>query len=519
MFKKTYVFLLSFLLINNAFAQIDGDNIFSTPQIIDVQLTFSQTGYWDSLVLNYATETYMKADLTLTDNTGTYTFNEVGVRLKGNSSYSHPNDKKSFKIDFNKYVAGQNYDGLKKLNLNNGFKDPTLMREKVFFDICREAGVAAPRANFANVTMNGALKGFYAVIEQIDDQFLDWNILDDDGNLFKAGSNFGGGGGGGGGGGTPADLMDYGSAQSSYTARYELKSNETANDWTDLIDFIDFINNSSDADFEANLPNKLELTEYLRSAALDNLFSSLDSYMGSARNYYLYHNETTDKWEWIKWDGNGTFGSYTNVVNTITNLPLNYANNDRPLLNRIFSNPTLYQAYLVEVCDITSNYFNSTHMDAMIDGYKTLIQASVYADNNKMYTNNDFDTNINSNLTGVGPGPVGETIYGLKSLVTAKSSFVSGAINCAAIVNTSEILIINPLIFPNPTQNTTKITWENNTVNTVEVYNVVGKLVFSENTENQSELMLNVSNFQSGVYFVNLKTDNQTITSKLIVRE
>jgi hypothetical protein len=31
--------------------------------------------------------------------------------------------------------------------------------------------------------------------------------------------------------------------------------------------------------------------------------------------------------------------------------------------------------------------------------------------------------------------------------------------------------------------------------------------------------MLNVSNFQSGVYFVNLKTDNQTITSKLIVRE
>ena len=518
MFKKIYVFLLSFMLMSNVFAQIDGDNIFATDQIIDVQLTFSQTGYWDSLVLNYATETYMKADLTLTDMTGTYTFNDVGVRLKGNSSYNHPNNKKSFKIDFNKYVDGQNYDGLKKLNLSNCFKDPTLMREKVFFDICRDAGVAAPRANFANVQMNGVLKGFYTVVEQIDDQFLDWKILDDDGNLFKAGANFGGGGGGGGGGGTtPADLVDYGSAQSSYTARYELKSNETANDWTDLIDFIDFINNSTDADFQADLHTKLELTEYLRSVALDNLFSNLDTYTGSARNYYLYHNETSDKWEWIKWDANESFGSCTNGVNTITNLPLNYANSDRPLLSRIFNNTTLYQTYLVEVCDITSNYFNSTYIDAMIDSYKTLIQSSVYADNNKMYSNNDFNTNINSNLGGGGGPGGGGTTYGLKSFVQARSSFVSGAIDCATIVNTNEILTANARVFPNPTNGLTSITWADNAVNAVEVYDVVGKLVFSQNTENQSELILNVSNFESGVYFVNLKTENQTITSKLVV--
>ena len=356
MSKQIYLFLFAFISMNASFAQIDGDNIFATPQIVDIQLTFSQTSYWDSLVANYATTTYMKADLTLTDNTGTYTFNDVGVRLKGNSSYSHPNNKKSFKIDFNEYTSGQNYDGLKKLNFSNCFKDPTLMREKVFFDVCRDAGVPAPRANFANVTINGVATGFYTVVEQIDDQFLDWRILDDDGNLFKAGDNFGAGGGGGG-GGTPADLVDYGSAQSSYTDRYELKTNETANDWTDLIDFIDFINNSSDTDFEANLHTRLELTEFLRSAALDNLFSNLDSYTGSARNYYLYHNLTTGKWEWIKWDGNETFGSYTNGVNTITNLPLNYSNSDRPLLNRIFNNPTLYQTYLIELCDIANKLF------------------------------------------------------------------------------------------------------------------------------------------------------------------
>ena len=117
-------------------------------------------------------------------------------------------------IDFNKYISGQNYDGLKKLNFAATDLDPqTSMREKLFFDACREAGVP-PRASFANVTFNSEAWGFYTVVEQIDDQFLDWAIEEDSGNLFKAGDNFGGGGSGGGGGGStppPQTLTDYGS--------------------------------------------------------------------------------------------------------------------------------------------------------------------------------------------------------------------------------------------------------------------------------------------------------------------
>ena len=183
MYKGLLLFLITVFSLSVK-AQIDGDNIFGEDQVITIELNFNQVSFWDSLEVNYESSVYMKADLTLTDASGVSTFQDVGVRLKGNSSYSHPNDKKSFKIDFNKYTSGQNYDGLKKLNLSNGFKDPSIMREKVFFDVCREVGVPAPRASFANVYFNGTLWGFYTVIEQIDDQFLDWKILDDDGNLL-----------------------------------------------------------------------------------------------------------------------------------------------------------------------------------------------------------------------------------------------------------------------------------------------------------------------------------------------
>ena len=56
-------------------------------------------------------------------------------------------------------------------------------------DLCEDAGILAPRSAFAEVRY-GEAWGFYTVVEQVDDQFLDRSIGDDDGMLFKAGSNF-----------------------------------------------------------------------------------------------------------------------------------------------------------------------------------------------------------------------------------------------------------------------------------------------------------------------------------------
>ncbi|MFK7785930.1 MAG: hypothetical protein AB8B56_12480, partial [Crocinitomicaceae bacterium] len=63
--KTALVALLSTLSISS-FAQIEGDSIFATDQVMTIELDFSQTGYWDSLVDNYATSTYMSADMTIT---------------------------------------------------------------------------------------------------------------------------------------------------------------------------------------------------------------------------------------------------------------------------------------------------------------------------------------------------------------------------------------------------------------------------------------------------------------------
>lgn len=46
----------------------------------------------------------------------------------------------------------------------------------------------------------------------------------------------------------------------------------------------------------------------------------------------------------------------------------------------------------------------------------------VYADDNKMYSSADFDTNIEADLSGGGGGPMGGQTYGLKPFVTNRAT-------------------------------------------------------------------------------------------------
>ena len=500
------IYCLFFSLYSNA--QIEGANLFSTDQVATISLDFPQTDFWQQLEYNYDNidvngSVYILANLTLTDVTGTYVFDSVGVRLKGNSSGMHPGDKKSFKIDFNKYISGQNYDGLKKLNFSNGFKDPTFMREKLFFDLCRERGVPAPRANYANVLYNGQAWGFYTMIEQIDDQFLDWRIGDDDGNLFKAGSNFDGGDG-------EASLVYMGTNQSSYESSYELKSNEDDNDWSDLIEFISFINNASDADFENGLPERIDMGPFLSSVAFNSLFSNLDTYTLSARNYYLYHNMSTDQWEWIKWDANETFGSYGFGVQTpMEELDIDFFDGNRPLLERVFDNEFFMSHYTSEICLLLNTVFNPSYLNPIIDSYKSLIQSHVYADQNKMYSNTEFDTNIEINIGGGGPGgggpggggPGGGTTYGLKSFVQNRYNYLSSVVSCEEYAELESITQNNIQIYPNPVSSSFNIKGLKYYPSSYSVVGINGVLLRSGIIyhENQD---IDISDLQSNMYFL-----------------
>lgn len=428
------------------------DSLFDVDQVVEVHLTFSDPDFWTTLVTYYNNDQgqELMGSVTITDQTGTWTYDSVSVALKGNSSYNHPGNKKSFKLDLND-LSDQKFHGMTKLHFNNCWSDPTFMREKIFFDYCQEQGIRAPRVQYANIHMNGTLWGFYNMVEAVDKEFLDRHIDDDAGNLFKAADNFGMGGGGGG-GAAEADLKWYGTDQADYADRYELKTNETVNDWSDLLDLLDMLNNAPDAYLETNFPARWNWHDLLRSLALDNLFGNLDAYIHSARNYYLYHDATNDEWQWIHWDGNMAFGSYPAQGQNALTLSPTYVAANRPLMTRLMAIDPFHRDYLNEYCWAKENFTNA-YLDPRIDSIVTMIQPHVAADPNKQYTLAQFTTNITSDITVQGGGGGGggqQTIRGLKSFVTARNSSLATTLDCSTVGLSEAAVEAAFRVYPNP---------------------------------------------------------------------
>ncbi|MCC6460704.1 MAG: CotH kinase family protein [Saprospiraceae bacterium] len=387
-------------------AQQEGDQFFGAWTVHDIRLQFSQPGYWDSLTQNYKTDTYMRCDVSVDGQA----YPQCGVKFKGNSSYNNPSRKKPFRIDFEEYAADQTLDGLKKLVLNNGFKDPSLLREKLMLDFLQAQQIAGPRATFARLYLNGHYWGLYTVVEDVNKTFLKDRYGNKDGNLFK---------------GDPKGTLTWkGADPSPYQSDYELKTNETANDWSDLLRLLDVLNNTPTAQLRDSLSRYLNLNSWVDYWAAHNLFVNLDSYIGSGHNYFLYHNTETGRFEWITWDVNEAFGNFQMGISLpnlkmlpFTHIPQPMA--QRPLMNRLLPDPVFKQQLADRFCALLPSFTNA-RLDAHIDSLATLIRPHVYADTLKFFSNAQFEQNLSQDLVP-GPGaPAVTLIAGLKPFIKTR---------------------------------------------------------------------------------------------------
>ena len=126
---------------------------------------------------------YFQAMFIYDYGTGRDTLQNIGFRLRGNTS--RLSQKKSFKISFNEYVSGRRYQGVKKINLNGQHNDPTMVREKLFYDSWNKAGMAERRTSFVKLYINHIYRGLYTNLEELDKDWLLRAYGDNGGNLYK----------------------------------------------------------------------------------------------------------------------------------------------------------------------------------------------------------------------------------------------------------------------------------------------------------------------------------------------
>jgi len=250
------VLLLAVSVVATFASSRSGEELFNRASVPSLELHLDEKALQS---LNESNRTYVKG----TFRTDNQVFRDVGVRLKGRSTYQPLDRKPSFTVKFNQF-ADQKFFGLTKIMLNNAAADPSFLREYLANQLFRDAGVPAPRVTHARVKLNGRDLGLYVVVEGITKRFLREHFSQDSGNLYEGG------------------FRDI-----DQRLEQDNGSDETQADLRALW----MATQEQDPDQRwARLSKTLDTQRFITFIAMEHLTGQRDGYDVQANNYRIYHD-------------------------------------------------------------------------------------------------------------------------------------------------------------------------------------------------------------------------------------
>ncbi len=502
--------ILSLVLITFSFTGIYSQNtLFDNARVSSVYIEIPQDSLnW--IMANVYSDHYFKVMFIYDYGIKRDTLKDVGFRLRGNTS--RVSQKKSFKISFNEYVSGRKYQDVKKINLNGEHNDPTMIREKLFYDTWKNTGLAVRRTSFVKMYINQVYFGLYTNLEEFDKDWLQRVYGEKNGNLYKCTY--------------PADLAYHGTNQQTYKdigsgsttggRAYELQTNEATDDYSDLVDLITTLNQPADADFAVTISQKFNVDNFLKAFALDVATGNWDDYMYNKNNYFLYHSSVSGKFEFITYDTDNTYGvdwvnrdwATRNCTDWITH------SEPRPLAEKILAITEFKARYQRYLDTIARMIINPDIIFRHIDSLKTLITDAALADTYRTldwgYTLADFNNGFTKTIDG-------HTPYGIKPFLTTRYTSILQQLPFTSVND----LVNNNIpiaIYPNPAEEiiTLKISPSDKNRQGF-IQDILGRQRKSFFVpENLSEFTIPVSELLPGVYNLFIQNHNSIINIKFI---
>ncbi|MCP4869050.1 MAG: cellulosomal protein [Proteobacteria bacterium] len=334
---------------------------------------------------------------------------EVGMRYKGNSSlrsaYNSGVLKVPFRLNFDKYeddypdLANQRFHGFKKMTFSSGFKDDSLIRDKLGADLFRAAGIPAARGSFVRVYLDhGAgpvYMGLYTMIEDPSNKMLDSQFDDDGGNLYKPDGD--------------------GAALTTFVeGDMHKKTFEEEADFSDVQALIDVLNGDrSDAEaWRTDLEAIFDVGGFLRLLAVNQTLVNWDSYGWMTHNYYLYADPSDDgRIVWFPWDlnecllipggipgGPGGGGSSDDPESVL----LEGTGDGWPMIRYLLDDPIYAAEYRDQLANVLAGPLAVDSVTALMSDYHVLIEPYVVGDDGEAapYTNLASDSSFTGALDG-----------------------------------------------------------------------------------------------------------------------
>lgn len=422
MYFRTLLLLLPALFLLSSLTAQE-KTFFDWDHIPEIRLTFYEKDWHpklDSLKLN-KTGDRMLADLAYEEQT----YDSVGVRYKGNSSFYATSKDEERKLPFNikldEEIEHRLPGGYDKIKLSNVFRDPSFLREVLSYEVARQY-MPAPRANYAKLYINDQYLGLYNNTESIEEPFFEQHFGDDgEGITFKCDPTWGAEQPNRCPEGEKASLMYLGSDPNCYFPFYEKKSDHG---WMTLVELTRILNQRPDS-----LEYYLNVELALWMLAFNSAMVNLDSYTGRlCHNYYLYM-DSTGRFNPLLWDMNLSLGGFrfdgtgkplsNEGLQTLSPF-LHFNNPKRPLISVLLKNRHYRKVYVAHLRTIVEDHFTSGRLMERARELKNFIAPHVEADENKLYSYEAFEQNLEE-TTEAG----GSHIIGLAELIEARTAYLS----------------------------------------------------------------------------------------------
>ena len=421
--------------------------LFDPLPLRDLKLTF-KTADWLATLADAGDDQDTEADLEVDG----VVYPRVGVRIKGFTSAKAPGRKKPLNVSMDAFTPRQRLYGYDTFNLNNGYSDPTMVREVVALGALRPF-VPSQQATFARVHVNGSYLGLYALTEQVDKTFLRAWFDDPDGILIKADDPvpFGP---------TPtatpagtpppaditrrSNLTWLGEDLAAYRKHYEAKSTVAGD--SGLMALRELIRllaapvgagGLADSAFEARIGSVLDVDAALWYLAANNVFMNYDSYY-FGHNYFLYQAPGDRRFRPLLWDLNTVFGAFP-LQGSVWGAPVAQVHplalstdSNRPLIKRLLAVPRFKADYLDHYATLTRQAFNVPALMQAVKDRRVQIREAVYADPSLLYDLDRYERNLTETVqislsqpNGM-PGGQSRNIEGLMPAISARAQWLAG---------------------------------------------------------------------------------------------
>jgi hypothetical protein len=332
------------------------------------------------------------------------TYPGVGVHFRGASSFFTVAEghKRSLNVSIDFSDPKLRLLGAKTLNLLNVHADSSFMHAVLYSHVARRY-IAAPRASFAKVVINGESWGVYVAAEQFDGDFVKRAFPGaKSGARWKVpGSPRGAGG-----------LAYLGESKGEYEERYEIKSEDDSRSWKKLILLCKTLTETPLDELEAALAPMLDIDGALWFLALDVALINGDGYWVRASDYNLYC-DAEGRFHLVPHDMNETFGPAmmprfgrgqgrqrgadgppeSRPGTERQALPgagieldplVGLDDATKPLRSRLLAVPRLRARYLECVRTIAEEWLDWRTLGPLVAKYRTAIEREVEADTRKL---------------------------------------------------------------------------------------------------------------------------------------